>query len=319
MINKCRICGNSVGNSSYLAREMMYGLREKFNYFQCVSCGCLQIVDFPDDMSKYYPSDYYSFNAYDGKKFRGLKGAVKLKQYEYAVLGSELYQNTLGRILGKKEFKIFDSLGVNRATRILDVGCGNGRNFLYPLSKIGFKNLIGCDPFLQETIQYSSNLTIYNVSIFEIEGTFDIITYHHAFEHVPSPLQDLEKVSGLLAKNGVCILRIPTVSSFAWEKYKTDWVQLDAPRHFFLHSKESIEVLAEKSGLKLFKVEYDSTYFQFTGSEKYLMDVPLSNPKPKGLIKYISKKISNIKYNRLARKLNSEERGDQAAFYLRKN
>ena len=41
---------------------MMFGLREEFGYFQCSSCNCLQIDEFPKDISKYYSTEnYYSF------------------------------------------------------------------------------------------------------------------------------------------------------------------------------------------------------------------------------------------------------------------
>ncbi|MFT5238300.1 MAG: SAM-dependent methyltransferase [Ulvibacter sp.] len=318
MTEQCRVCGNERGNTSYKAREMMYGLREEFDYFQCSNCECLQISEFPEDMSKYYPGDYYSFNKYDGKKFKGAKGAIKLKQYEAAVLGGEKYQQTFGKILGKKEYKIFKDLHIDKETRILDVGCGNGRNFLYPLAEIGFKNLLGCDPYLNETIQYENSLEIKNVPIFEIEGTYDVITYHHAFEHLPDPSENLEKILSLLSEDGVCIIRIPTVSSLAWEKYKTDWVQLDAPRHFFLHSKKSMALLSERTGFDMYKVDYDSTHFQFTGSEKYIKDIPLSDPKPRGFVTSFKRKTENYKFGRRAKKLNREQLGDQAAFYLRK-
>lgn len=318
MSNKCRICGNTKGNTKYTAREMMYGLREEFNYFQCAACKCLQMVSFPEDMSKYYPSDYYSFDEYDGKKFKGFKGAIKVKQYGAAALGGTLYKNTFGKIFGKKEYKIFDGLNVTKETRLLDVGCGNGRNFLYPLAEVGFKNLVGCDPYLKETITYGNGLTIKNDWVYSMEGPFDIITYHHAFEHLPDPFENLEKVKELLSDNGVCVIRIPTVSSYAWEHYKTDWVQLDAPRHFFLHSKESMDILAEKTGFEVYKVEYDANHFQFEGSEKYLKDIPLSEPKPKEFTVSMKRKLKNLKYKQQAKKLNKVGMGDQAAFYLRK-
>lgn len=318
MTNTCRICGNNEANQSFTAKEMMYGLRETFEYFQCSNCGCLQISEFPADMSKYYPGDYYSFDTYDGKKFKGTKGAIKKKQYEAAVLGGPVYQNTLGKILGKKEYAIFKGLQVNKETRILDVGCGNGRNFLYPLAEVDFKNVTGCDPFLNDTIKYENGLTIKKCSVYEMEGSYDIITYHHAFEHLPDPLENLEKVYKLLAPGGVCIIRIPTVSSFAWAHYGVKWVQLDAPRHFFLHSQKSMQLLAGKTNFEMYKVAYDSTHFQFTGSEKYLKDIPLSAPKEKGFSSSLNRKVQNFKYEQKATTLNKEERGDQAAFYLRK-
>ena len=58
----CRICGNAEGNHAYDVREMMFGTRETFRYFQCGRCHCLQIARIPDDMSRFYPGNYYSFD-----------------------------------------------------------------------------------------------------------------------------------------------------------------------------------------------------------------------------------------------------------------
>jgi len=292
----------------------MYGLRETFSYFQCGNCKCLQIVEYPEDMTTYYPGDYYSLSKYEGKKFKGPKGEIKKFQYKNSVLGSELFK----RLFGIKEYKIFDGLDVHKKTRILDVGCGNGRNFLYPLAEVGFKNLLGCDPFLSETIRYCNGLTIERSDIFGIYDSWDIITYHHAFEHLPNPKENLEKVFDLLAEGGVCILRIPTVSSYAWEHYRTHWVQLDAPRHFFIHSVKSIEILAHSVNMKLEKVIYDSNHFQFTGSEKYVKDISLSVKRKKGLWESMKRRITKSRYQRKAQQLNKSGRGDQAAFFIRK-
>lgn len=318
MINSCRICGNTEDNTKYTAREMMYGSRKEFGYFQCDSCDCLQIETIPENMEQYYPEDYYSFDKYDGKKFEGFKGAIKKSQYKAAALSGSCYQKTLGRLFGKKEYDIFNDLEVTQTTRILDVGCGNGRNFLYPLAEVGFTNVSGCDPYLEETIAYDNGLTIENVSVVDMEGNYEIITYHHAFEHLERPFLNLEKVYELLTHNGVCIIRIPTVSSHAWQHYGTDWVQLDAPRHFFLHSIKSMEILAQKTGFEIYNVEFDSTHFQFTGSEKYQNDIPLSDPKSKGFLNSIQRKYEEYNYGLQANRLNKDDFGDQAAFYLRK-
>src|SRR5262245_27486287 len=57
----CCISGSTAGNH-YVAREMMFGLREQFRYFECSSCGCVQIQNPPSDVGRYYPDNYYSFN-----------------------------------------------------------------------------------------------------------------------------------------------------------------------------------------------------------------------------------------------------------------
>lgn len=57
----CRICGNAGDHKFLTVREMMFGCRNEFLYFQCALRGCLQIAEFPAELSKYYPPNYYSF------------------------------------------------------------------------------------------------------------------------------------------------------------------------------------------------------------------------------------------------------------------
>src|SRR4249920_2455956 len=60
-LHTCAVCGNGEANQTYTVREMQWGMRDEFEYFECSKCGCLQIVDFPSDISKYYPTNYYSY------------------------------------------------------------------------------------------------------------------------------------------------------------------------------------------------------------------------------------------------------------------
>ncbi|KPK13782.1 MAG: hypothetical protein AMJ67_17025 [Betaproteobacteria bacterium SG8_41] len=314
----CKVCGNEEGNIPYTAREMMYGTREAFPYFQCKSCACLQILEFPENMRPHYPRRYYSLEIYDGRKFKGLAGQFRKLQYRASVFPSGVLAALLNGVLGKREYWIFEGLGVAQKSRILDVGCGNGRSFLYPLAEIGFVGLMGCDPFLEQDIHYANGLRIRKGSVHEMSGTWDVITYHHSFEHVADPQAQLNRVAELLAPGGLCIIRIPTVSSWAWEHYRTNWAQLDAPRHFFLHSRESMERMAAQAGMELYGVVYDSNHFQFSGSEKLVNDVPLSAPCTPGLVNAVKRKIKKMGYARRARQLNRSGRGDQAAFFFRR-
>ena len=276
---ECRICGNSEKNTEYIAKEMMFGLRDEFQYFECASCDCLQISAVPTNMSKYYPSQYYSFGNYTGKKFDGFKGRIRRWKYACLIKHDSPFHKIVRYLTGKQDYDLFCGLNVQQGTSILDVGCGNGQNFLYPLAEVGLQNITGCDPYLENDISYKNGLNIKNCSIHDMSGSWDIITYHHSFEHINDPIENLKKVYELLTPNGVCIIRIPTVSSYAWKHYKTDWVQLDAPRHFFLHSTKSMQKLAEITNLDFFKIEYDSTQFQFSGSEMYLKNIPLLQKK----------------------------------------
>lgn len=317
--NTCRICNNYEHNKQFVAKEMMFGFRDEFRYFQCNNCNCLQIVAFPTDMSKYYPENYYSFSEYKGTIFKGFSGFLKKKKYFFLITGSWLLRKIMDLFSGRNNYFIFQGLTISKNTRILDVGCGNGSNFLYPLAEIGFKNLRGCDPYLKTSIAYPNGLQIDNAHIFQTKGEWDIITYHHSFEHIDDPMEHMKMVYKLLKPGGVCVIRIPTTSSFAWEHYGVNWVQLDAPRHFYLHSRESMQVIAEQSKLELYQTVYDSTHFQFLGSEKYLNDASLLTPNPKGFTNKMRRKIQKHHYQKKARLLNKHSKGDQAAFFFRKS
>jgi SAM-dependent methyltransferase len=316
----CRVCGNINGNTPYLVREMNFGTREQFDYFQCAGCGCLQIARFPEDMSKYYPNDYISMG-FDENKFSGVKGYFRDLPCRSLLFPDSLFRKIVSScILPHKNLASIRELGINRETRLLDVGCGKGKSFLYPLKRMGFKNIAGCDPYISQDIHYTNGLSIYKKQIVEMSENdgWDVITLHHSFEHIHNPLDTMKAVYRLLRPGGLCLIRIPTASSFAWEHYGINRVQLDAPRHLFLHSVGSIRQLADNAGLQLVKITYDSNHFQFSASENYVRGIPLKDQKKGRGLGRIGWLLRRYILNRRAHRLNQEGRGDQAAFLLKK-
>jgi SAM-dependent methyltransferase len=198
---------------------------------------------------------------------------------------------------------------------VLDVGCGSGRDLL-ALRNCGFSNLLGVDPFIKEPITYSGGVQVLKCNLQDIQRTFHLVTMHHVFEHVINPLETLNHARNLLAPGGQILIRIPLSDSFAAQKYKEKWVDLDAPRHITLQTRKSMKLLAEKSGMKIVRVVYDSYELQFWGSEQYLLDIPLmdkrsyqNNPQEK-----IFKDETIRMFAEQSERLNKEEKGDQAAF-----
>lgn len=316
--HSCRICGNKDDHEWYRAREMMYGLRDEFWYFQCNHCNCLQIKEIPEDMSKYYPAKYYIFGTFNPYKFKGIRGAFKKYKIKSSIFRETPLQQLIKTLFLENKYLFLKELDISRESKVLDVGSGNGSRFLYPLLEAGVKNVLGCDPYLTRPLKYDNGLEILKTDIFGIKGKWDLITFHHSYEHIGNPIETMQRVSELLTADGKCIVRIPTVSSFAWQHFKTDWYQLDAPRHFFLHSVKSMQIIASKTGLEMYKVFYDSTYRQFTDSEKYRKDLPLSAPRPKGFRHFINWNITKMRYKIRTKQLNQLQQGDQAAFFFRK-
>lgn len=313
---ECRICGNTENNSLHLVREMMFGYRDIFQYFQCNHCLCLQIKEPPTDLSRYYPLSYYSYNLHTKKSIVG--EIIKIRDiYDLTK------ENTIGSFFSKKypneRMQILSRISITKENSILDVGCGNGK-LLYALKEMGFNKLLGIDPFIDKDINYINGLTIKKEEIFHIEGKWNIIFFYHSLEHIFQQHQVMKKISEILDDNGVCIIAIPIVSSYAWEYYGVDWVQLDAPRHFYLHSSKSINHLINNYGLYVHDILYNSNSFQFWGSEQYRRDIPLNDTlsyKYNRKHSIFSKKdIKN--FEKRSKHLNSIQQGDQAIYYIKK-
>ncbi len=299
---------------------MMFGSRDEFNYIECAVCGCLQLDNIPSDISGYYPSDYYSLQPAFEKKSNKLAGYFK-RRYAAHILGDE---NLIGKIYLKahgieRHFEWLSRAGAGLNSGILEVGCGAGK-MLLKLSVFGFKNLTGIDPFIVSDIYYRNGVKVLKRTLSEADGLFSFVMLHHAFEHILDPLDALKQLNRLMLPDGVALIRIPVADSYSWEHYGIDWVQLDAPRHTFIHTRKSMEILADKAGFKIMDVLCDSTAFQFYGSEQYINNIPLRDPRSYSVSaeNSIFTKEQIKRFEEKAKKLNSEDRGDQACFYLRK-
>ena len=212
--------------------------------------------------------------------------------------------------------------GVNFDDAILDVGSGSG-DLLSRYCRSGFNNLQGIDPFLKEEfISANGKLKLLRKSVFDKQepASFDLVMLNHSFEHMDEPQAIFQRLSELVKPGKILLIRTPVNKSYASTKYKTNWVDMDPPRHLVVHSRKSIQLLADMNGFSVEKVVYDSTAFQFYGSEQYLKDIPLMDPQS-----YIMDKKTSLftesqikEWEVEAEELNKKEDGDQACFFLRK-
>lgn len=315
----CRICGNVEGNHAWDAREMMFGTREVFRYFQCAKCRCLQIAEVPADPSRFYPPNYYSFHA-DAPASAAGRARLVRERNRFAVLGRGLLGRLLYALRPQAKYReLWRRTGVTEDSRLLDVGCGSGA-LLRWLATLGFRNLLGVDPFIERELSHPDGVRVEKKTLAEVQGKFDLIMFNHSLEHAADQAATLTQAAERLAPGGTCLVRVPVVDSWAWEHYGVHWVQLDAPRHFYLHSRESLSVLARTCGLVVADVLCDSYELQFWGSEQYAKDIPFRSERSwsENRAQSIFSPDQIAEWRKRAEDLNRENRGDQAAFYLRR-
>lgn len=305
-----------MGNRTYTVAEMMYGSGETFEYFQCARCKCLQLAAIPTDIATYYPSTYYSFHS--TQKPRPLVKQLMLDAICRLAVERSALQPLIRRLICRR-YSVLSLIGLCRLqtwSHILDVGCGRGE-LASLLRQAGFRNAFGLDPYLPQNVRIpDGGVPVFRQTLDEHQGCYDLIMFHHSFEHVSDPLQTLLSVRRLLHQRGTCLIRMPTVSSWAWRHYQQNWCQVDAPRHTHIHSLESIRALAERAGLRLERIIYDSTELQFWGSERYTQGKPLHDDRDSSARPLEFTPAQLKRFRDQARKLNAENDGDQAAFYL---
>lgn len=309
----CRVCNTKDYHQDFHVREMFFGSREPFNYFECSHCGTIQICDIPDDLERHYPNDYYSFADCHIKPMSQIGIHLRRWRVDAWLTGNGMVGRFLAWFSKRKPAYIdwFSGIPINTNSNIVDVGCGSG-GLLLSLQRDGFQHLSGLDPYLPQSIEYSHGLTVRNYGLAEDVGSYDFIMLHHSFEHMPNPMIVMKHIADHLAPKGRVLIRLPIAGGYAWRTYKEHWFQLDAPRHLVIPTVQAMHILAEQAGLE--RCFFDSKINQFIASEAYRNDVPMIEQKH--LPQINANKMKHLQV--LTKKLNREKGGDQGGFVLRR-
>lgn len=313
-MKRCPVCATILSQPViYRVREMMFGYPEWFDYAECHRCHSLSLQNPPLDWSRYYPQNYYSLQTVPTTP---LKRWLR-QQRDLSLLGRA---NLLGKILSYRWFDeaiaALKGLELRPTTRILDVGCGQGQ-LLRWLAQQGFTNLTGIDPHLSEAC-HTPQLQLQSARLAETIGQWEVIMFHHTLEHMTEVKAILADAFAKLLPGGRCLVRIPTVTSWAKANFHTCWIQWDAPRHQVIFSREGFESMIQNLGFTIQNQSDESTAFQFWGSEQYRCGIPLMDPcsyfvNPAASL-FSSRHIRDFRQQ--AHRLNQIRQGDAVAYCL---
>lgn len=301
----CMICGDGRGEVFSL-REIMYGTGERFDYLACGGCGTLRLASDIDDMGRYYPPGYYSFDDV----------RPRLRQRMEERLMVRLALRGLPHLRRHVPGWLSMIPGLALRSRVLDVGCGGGA-LLDQMADWGFTSLLGVDPFAEADISRPNGVRVRKAVLDAVDGTFDLVMMHHSLEHVPDPVHYLKAARRLLAPRGSLLVRIPVLGGHLWESYGVDWVQLDPPRHIHLFTESAFSRLAERLGFRVSGLRYDAYSFSLWGSEIVRRGLNLSSPGAPGQPgEPIFSAGEMLAFEREIASLNDGGRSDNACFVL---
>ncbi len=264
---------------------MMFGTRERFAYRECAACGTLWLSEPPRDLAPWYPAAYYG-GALERHQAPGswlrrilVRAAVRPALFHRGV---RLERVAHWFVADPEELRIMQPFvprfGIRSfSDRILDVGCGWTPARLCALRRLGFSNLLGVDPFIPRDLVHHG-IPVQRRELTAVEGRFDVIMFHHSLEHVRDPLATLAAAAAALRPGGRILVRTPIAGSALWDRYRSDWWELDAPRHLVVFSIAGLAAAAARVGLEIAATFYDSSEREIIGSEQIRRDLAEFEP-----------------------------------------
>jgi len=215
-----------------------------------------------DEMAKHYPSDSYD-------PFLNQTNSRSLRDKAYLAI-SDLLLAGKARMVMKGISKPAD------ATQVLEVGCSTGRLLLKLQKDFGIptENFWGIEPD-PNAASAARTAGLAHISATElpnsnIDRRFDRIIFWHALEHLHRIGENLDKARQLLDADGQLIIALPNLESQDARRYGPNWIAIDAPRHIYHFTPDTLEKLLVKHGFSVMEIGtwLPDTFYNVWYSEK---------------------------------------------------
>ncbi len=207
--NKCRIC-YSGKNQQSLRTEFVYGGSDKYNFWQCKSCGLVYLYPIPsiEDEKRFYALEFEKFmekRSGSDRNWTGPEAHIKSNQ------------DTVKRRWKFLRDQLFDNAS------ILEVGCSSG--FMMDFLKEQGYHVTGIEPSGSFSGFLNSRGNKYYQSIKELklkepDKKFDFVLHFFVLEHVRDTKVFLQEQLDLLNPNGKIIAEVPNVNDPLTSLYK---------------------------------------------------------------------------------------------------
>ncbi len=261
----CRCCGGQYSRSFDVAAWRSPDW-STFSYGECARCGSLNLID-DVDAGPFYAAGYWGSKRPTGASSLLRRGLGRA--FEVTVMRRTLLARLVSRPLRRPEWLVWlAASGLSLDSPILDIGCGHGR-LLGELSRWGFSDLTGVDPFLDADQVEKSGVRLQARSLAQVErADYSVAIFHHSLEHVDNPIEMLRLARGRLAGDGSrVVVALPIAQGPVWERYRDNWWALDAPLHRFVPTVDGLRHMADAADLEFGAIHPSSPAHHVIGSE----------------------------------------------------
>lgn len=305
----CRICGNNQGNKEIKLKGTMYGTTGEYQYFRCGKCGCLQIEDMPDDIGAFYDTGkYYAFNM----EKRKLKNKLLYLQMKHQVKHFDLLGKAV-QMIYPVNYYFYNLISISDA--LLDVGCGEGEMLCW-LKELGYEKVMGIDPYIPEDRYFKGELLVCkgDAKDYRFEHKFKMVTMIHALEHVYEQQMEIAALDKLVENGGYMVFQLPVFSEYYWKEYGQNLYTLDPPRHFYLHTKKSLQELMKPFSYEMisYQTEID------VAIPKMAKNIENNEVEKNTGTGFVSGTLTALKSQKLRKRLKKEEDGAIATVVFKK-
>lgn len=237
----CKICKGKLKTWKKGLFDDRHGYPDKFNIQKCQNCGFGQTIPqlSPSKISRIY-AKYYPWNKTD---------ITKIKRSDF--------NKPDWFTIWRKGLFINGQYNVKPKSKVLDVGCGLGHSLL-ELESIGCK-AYGIDPDpnaakLARKFKLNFKKAFISDNPYPKEK-FEYVIANQVLEHTNDPINFLIKCKAKLTEDGKIILSFPNTDSLTRYILNYKWLHWHIPYHLNFFNKRSVNILAQKSGLKIIKIQ----------------------------------------------------------------
>ncbi|MDA0171519.1 class I SAM-dependent methyltransferase [Solirubrobacter taibaiensis] len=225
----CPLCGG-IAAPHFATRDRNRGLSDVvFRYGRCTVCATLFLDNVPDDLGRYYPSEYYVLPS--AEQLEHLRAA---ERHKLALVGGE------------------------PRGRLVEIGPGVG-GFSYAARRAGYDvTAVEMDERAAEHVRTVAGVDVVRSDVphtaLDALPPSRAITLWHVMEHLPDPWACLQAAARNLESGGTLVIAMPNPDSFQLRVLGSRWAHIDAPRHLFLIPAKTLIERAASLGLESAKL-----------------------------------------------------------------